>query len=155
MSDVANQAPVPTAPGATARAGPSRPWLLLIILLVAYALAGPAVIVARNLPRSGGASATVAGAGGQAASTAGAASAAASVGMAGLKFSPATLPVRKGTRVVFDNNDTAPHTVTSLDGAIDSGVLNPGQRFSLVVTAGFKYKCSIHPFMTASVVVAT
>jgi plastocyanin len=63
--------------------------------------------------------------------------------------------VRKGATVVFNNDDTAPHTVTSTDGAIDSGVLSPGKSFSLVVTTGFKYKCSIHPFMTASVVVST
>jgi len=154
MSDVANQpAPMPTA--IPVRAGPSRAWLLVVLLMVAYALAGPAVIIARNPPKSTGgtaASGTATASGGSGAT---AASAATTVAMAGLKFSPGTLAVRKGATVVFNNNDTAPHTVTSLDGAIDSGVLNPGKSFSLVVTAGFKYKCTIHPFMTASVVVST
>ncbi len=148
MSDVANhQASVPAA--APARAGPGRAWLLVVLLMAGYALAGPAVIIARNLPKSTAPSGAASGSGKVAAS------AATTVGMAGLKFSPGTLAVRKGATVVFNNNDTAPHTVTSLDGAIDSGVLNPGKSFSLVVTAGFNYKCSIHPFMTASVVVST
>jgi plastocyanin len=54
-----------------------------------------------------------------------AAAAAASVSMAGLAFQPRTLTVRKGATVVFDNDDTAPHTVTADQGPIDSGVLDP------------------------------
>lgn len=132
-------------------AGRHRAWLLMVVLLAGFALAGPAVLVARNLPASdsgGGSDAA-------AAASAPAAGGTATVAMAGLKFSPATLSVRKGTTVVFDNDDVAPHTVTSQDDTIDSGVLNPGKSFSLVVAAGFKYRCTIHPFMTASVVVAT
>jgi plastocyanin len=135
-----------------ARPGGHRAWLLMIVLLAGFALAGPAVLVARNLPASN--SGDVAG-GGTAAAPAAATGGTATVAMAGLKFSPATLSVRKGTTVVFDNDDVAPHTVTSQQGTVDSGVLNPGKSFSLVVTAGFKYRCTIHPFMTASVVVAT
>jgi len=129
----------------------------VILLLVVYALAGPAVIIKRNLPSSSasGASSAGGGGGGGGGSGATAASAATTVGMAGLAFAPKTLTARKGATVVFNNDDTAPHTVTSLDGAIDSGVISPGKSFSLVVSAGFKYKCTIHPFMTASVVVST
>ncbi len=131
--------------------GRHRAWLLMVVLLAGFALAGPAVLVARNLPASDSAG----GSGAAAAPPAAAAGGTATVAMAGLKFSPATLSVRKGTTVVFDNDDVAPHTVTSQEDTIDSGVLNPGKSFSLVVTAGFKYRCTIHPFMTASVVVAT
>jgi plastocyanin len=123
----------------------------MVVLLAGFALAGPVVLVARNLPASDGGS----GSGAAAAASAPAAGGTATVAMAGLKFSPATLSVRKGTTVVFDNDDVAPHTITSQGDTIDSGVLNPGKSFSLVVTAGFKYRCTIHPFMTASVVVAT
>jgi plastocyanin len=130
--------------------GRHRAWLLMVVLLAGFALAGPAVLVARNLPASESGSGS-----GAAAAPAPAAGGTATVAMAGLKFSPATLSVRKGTTVVFDNDDVAPHTVTSQEDTIDSGVLNPGKSFSLVVTAGFKYRCTIHPFMTASVVVAT
>ena len=132
--------------------GRHRDWLLMVVLLAGFALAGPALLVARNLPTSdnGGGSG-----GAAAAAPATAKGETATVAMAGLKFRPATLSVRKGTTVVFDNNDVAPHTVTSQDDTIDSGVLNPGKSFSLVVTAGFEYRCTIHPSMTASVVVAT
>jgi plastocyanin len=110
------------------------------------------VLVARNLPASDSGD----GSGGAAAAApATAKRGTTTVAMAGLKFSPATLSVRKGTTVVFDNDDVAPHTVTSQDDTIDSGILDPGKSFSLVVTAGFKYRCTIHASMTASVVVAT
>ncbi|HJW62601.1 MAG TPA: plastocyanin/azurin family copper-binding protein, partial [Actinomycetes bacterium] len=75
------------------------------------------------------------------------------VKMAGLSFAPGTLTVARGTTVVFDNDDTAPHTVTARSGGVDSGVLDPGKQFSLAVTDGFDYFCSIHPSMTAKIAV--
>jgi plastocyanin len=129
----------------------------MVVLLAGFALAGPALLVAHNLPASdsGGGSGAAAGGAGAAAKGDTAEGGNATVAMAGLKFDPATLTVRKGTTVVFDNNDVAPHTVTSEDDAIDSGVLNSGKSFSLVASASFKYRCTIHPSMTAGVVVAT
>ena len=74
------------------------------------------------------------------------------VKMRGLKFAPATLTVRKGATVTFDNDDVAPHTVTEADdGEIDSGLLNPGQSFDLVVDEPLEYFCAVHPSMKASV----
>ena len=73
------------------------------------------------------------------------------VTMEGLKFGPKTLVVDKGATVKFDNKDIAPHTVTTKDGAVDSGTLNPGQSFQLVVEKPFDYFCTIHPSMKASV----
>ena len=73
--------------------------------------------------------------------------------LAGLAFAPATLTVARGSTVVFDNDDTAPHTVTARSGGVDSGVLDPGKQFSLTVTDGFDYFCSIHPSMTAKIAV--
>jgi plastocyanin len=75
------------------------------------------------------------------------------VKMAGLAFAPGTLTVARGTTVVFDNDDTAPHTVTARSGGVDSGVLDPGKRFNVTVTEGFDYFCSIHPSMTAKIAV--
>ncbi len=73
--------------------------------------------------------------------------------MAGLAFAPAGLTVARGTTVVFDNDDTAPHTVTSRSGGVNSGVLDPGKQFSVAVTEGFDYFCQIHPSMTAKIAV--
>jgi plastocyanin len=126
---------------------PNRAWLLVIAFFLALALAGPAVIAKRQADLR--AASRPAGAAQPAAAST------ATVGMAGLAFHPGTLTVRKGATVVFDNDDVAPHTVTADKGAVDSGVLDPGKRFSLVVQAGFAYHCAIHSSMTAEIVVAT
>ncbi|HKV57970.1 MAG TPA: cupredoxin family copper-binding protein [Ktedonobacteraceae bacterium] len=70
-------------------------------------------------------------------------------------FSPQTLPIAVGTTVVWKNNTSAPHTVTSDNGAFGSGTISPGGTFSFKFTqAGtFAYHCSIHPFMTATIIV--
>jgi plastocyanin len=73
--------------------------------------------------------------------------------MAGLAFAPGTLTVARGATVVFDNDDAAPHTVTARSGGVDSGVIDPGRQFSLAVTDGFDYFCTIHPTMAAKIAV--
>ena len=47
--------------------------------------------------------------------------------MVGPAFAQGTLTVARGATVVFDNDDTAPHTVTARSGGVDSGVLDPGR----------------------------
>jgi plastocyanin len=120
--------------------------ILVVLLFLAFAVAGPVVIVSERLGAD-------AGAGAGAAQEDGAADGGNLVGMAGLKFQPATLTVAKGTTVVFDNDDTAPHTVTARSGGTDSGVIDPGKSFNLVAAESFDYFCSIHPSMTAKLVV--
>jgi plastocyanin len=58
--------------------------------------------------------------------------------------------------VVWTNQDSVAHTVTSDTAAWDSGNLATGQTFShTFATAGtYSYHCSIHPFMTARVIVS-
>jgi plastocyanin len=73
--------------------------------------------------------------------------------MVGPAFAQGTLTVARGATVVFDNDDTAPHTVTARSGGVDSGVIDPGRQFSLTVTDGFDYFCSIHQSMTARIAV--
>ncbi len=70
-------------------------------------------------------------------------------------FSPQTLNITVGSTIVWKNNTSAPHTVTSDNGAFDSGTISPGGTFSFKFTqAGtFAYHCSIHPFMTATIIV--
>jgi plastocyanin len=120
--------------------------VLVVLLFVGFAVAGPVIIVRDRLRADAGAAAAAArqnaGAGGGNV-----------VAMAGLKFQPGTLTVAKGTTVVFVNDDTAPHTVTARSGGTDSGVIDPGRRFTLVAASSFDYACSIHPSMTAKLVV--
>jgi plastocyanin len=119
--------------------------ILVVLLFVAFAVAGPVIIVRDRLRADAGAGAAAAqesaGGGGNV------------VAMAGLKFQPGTLTVAKGTTVVFVNDDTAPHTVTARSGGTDSGVIDPDKRFTLVAASSFDYACSIHPSMTAKLVV--
>lgn len=73
------------------------------------------------------------------------------VGMAGLRFSPGALAVADGTEVVFRNDDVAPHTVTATDGSVDSGLLSPGDVFTLVINEPLDYVCAIHPDMSGTI----
>jgi plastocyanin len=72
-------------------------------------------------------------------------------------FSPATLAVKTGTTVTWTNRDSANHTVTENDSqpGPSSGSLSNGQTYSYTFSkAGtYKYFCSIHPNMTATVTV--
>jgi plastocyanin len=132
------------------RPRPNPVWLLVVVAMLGLALAGPVIIVRDRLADRVAAPSAVEGAQ-PAAPAAGAAGG--TVRMAGLAFAPGTLTVARGSTVVFDNDDTAPHTVTARSGGVDSGVLDPGRQFSLTATGGFDYFCSIHPSMTAKIVV--
>jgi plastocyanin len=59
-------------------------------------------------------------------------------------FAPATVAVPVGTTVTWTNDDQDAHTVTAT-----------GQTFSFTFTrpGRYDYLCTIHPFMTATVVV--
>jgi plastocyanin len=131
------------------RARPNPVWLLVVVVMVGLAVAGPVIIVRDRLADDPPAAPTAA----EGAQPVAAAAGGGTVKMAGLSFAPGTLTVARGTTVVFDNDDTAPHTVTARSGGVDSGVLDPGKQFSLVVTDGFDYFCSIHPSMTAMIAV--
>ena len=74
--------------------------------------------------------------------------------MAQIAFNPKTLTAAKGSEIVFENKDVAPHNVTADDPKISSGTMAPGKTFSLVVQQPFEYRCTIHPGMDAKVVLA-
>ena len=82
---------------------------------------------------------------------------AAEVKIDNFSFGPSTLTVSVGTTVTWTNRDDIPHTVTSSDDprAFKSKVLDTDEKFSFTFTkAGtYPYFCSIHPKMTAKVIV--
>ncbi|MGH3865518.1 MAG: cupredoxin domain-containing protein [Pseudonocardiaceae bacterium] len=92
-----------------------------------------------------------------AASTPGAAASVASdaVTIQNFAFSPATVTIKAGTTVIWTNRDQDPHTVSAMSGAFHSPTLNTGQSYQYTFTTPgrFDYLCTIHPFMTATVVV--
>ena len=136
---------------AAARSRPNPVWLLVVVLMAGLALAGPVIIVRDRLADRVAAPSAAEGA--QPAAAAAGGGGGGTVRMAGLAFAPGTLTVARGATVVFDNADTAPHTVTARSGGVDSGVIDPGRQFSLTVSDGFDYFCSIHPSMTAKIAV--
>lgn len=71
-------------------------------------------------------------------------------------FSPKTLKIKVGTTVTWKNLTMAPHTSTSDTGVWDSGIIQPGGKFSFkFTTAGtFTYHCNVHPFMMAKIIVS-
>jgi plastocyanin len=131
------------------RARPNPVWLLVVVVMVGLAVTGPLIMVRDQVADDPPAAPTAA----EGAQPVAAAAGGGTVKMAGLSFAPGTLTVARGTTVVFDNDDTAPHTVTGRSGGVDSGVLDPGKQFTLTVTDGFDYFCSIHPSMTAKIAV--
>lgn len=77
----------------------------------------------------------------------------ATVSMVSLTFQPEVMAVRKGTEVIFENNDVAPHTVTDAVGkAFDSGTINSRKVFKLVVNDTIEYTCLIHPSMRGKII---
>ena len=79
--------------------------------------------------------------------------------MKSLDFSPLAVDAHVGQRVVWTNDDAAPHNVTYVSGpAFRSSRerLTLGKRFSITLThAGtVHYVCTLHPWMKATIVVS-
>jgi len=70
-------------------------------------------------------------------------------------FAPANVTVKVGTTVTWTNTDQEAHTVTAKNGAFTSPALSNGSTYHYTFTkpGTYDYLCTIHPFMTATVVV--
>ncbi|HTP70180.1 MAG TPA: cupredoxin family copper-binding protein [Dongiaceae bacterium] len=71
-------------------------------------------------------------------------------------FSPAVLTVAPGTTVKWTNRDDIPHTVVSDDKTtFKSKLLDTDETFSFTFSKSgtYDYFCSVHPKMTAKVIV--
>ena len=84
-------------------------------------------------------------------------SASAEVKIDNFSFSPANLTVAVGTTVTWINRDDIPHVVVSSDDprAFKSKALDTDDKFSYTFTkpGTYNYFCSVHPKMTAKIVV--
>jgi plastocyanin len=78
--------------------------------------------------------------------------------MKNIAFIPASLQAKVGETVKWINQDTAPHNVTYVSGPnfTSSSTFSGGGTFSLKLTkAGtIQYRCTIHPGMNGTIVVA-
>ena len=72
----------------------------------------------------------------------------------GMQFTPATLVVKRGDRVVWRNSDLVPHTATAA-GVFDSRTIAAGQSWQWVAGSPgeLRYVCTLHPTMKATLVV--
>lgn len=70
-------------------------------------------------------------------------------------YSPMDLNIAAGTTVVWKNLDGEPHTIASIDGQFRSQALDQDDsfRFTFDHPGVFKYICSIHPKMKATITV--
>ncbi len=70
-------------------------------------------------------------------------------------FEPMSLVVAAGTKVTWKNFDGEPHTIHSIDDAFRSGALDQNDTFSFKFDkpGTYRYACSIHPQMIATIVV--
>jgi len=71
-------------------------------------------------------------------------------------FSPSSLTIKAGTTVVWQNKDSAPHTVTSdSKNELNSGTLSQNQKYSHIFSAPgtYEYHCSFHTSMDGKIIV--
>jgi plastocyanin len=61
--------------------------------------------------------------------------------------------IEEGGKVIWQNEDSAPHTATADDGSFDTGTLEEGKlKSETFKEAGtFTYICSVHPYMHGTV----
>lgn len=75
------------------------------------------------------------------------------------KFGPATLTIKKGTTVTWENQDTAHHNVVAQGDNAATGpkskLLAQGEKYSYTfnTVGNYDYLCEPHPYMTGSIVV--
>jgi plastocyanin len=103
----------------------------------------------------GGSSATTTKPGGNAAAPSGDAVRAAKVDIVDFGYDPDPVTVEAGGKVIWLNQDSAPHTATAEDGSFDTGTLQQGKlKSETFKTPGtYTYVCQIHPSMRGTVVV--
>ncbi|HEU5434441.1 MAG TPA: cupredoxin family copper-binding protein [Thermomicrobiales bacterium] len=125
-------------------------------LAIALSVAGGAVALDGLGRAASGAGLNLSGAPSPAPCAASTPAAGASVTIANFAFDPAEITVPVGTTVTWTNQDDVPHTVTSDDKkTFGSAGLDTGDTFQFRFTkpGTYGYFCSIHPMMTAKVIV--
>jgi plastocyanin len=70
-------------------------------------------------------------------------------------FTPQEITVPAGTTVTWVNQDDVPHTVASTDNKFKSKALDTDDKFSFTFkdSGTYEYYCTVHPKMTAKVIV--
>jgi amicyanin len=117
---------------------------------------GSGVSVTPGMPGMSGAPSATAAPGDTSSSSAPAAPVAGNaVNIKDFKFDPATLTVPVGATVTWTNQDEEPHAIAAKDGSFHGPGMDTHGTYSFTFTkpGTYGYICSIHPFMTGTVVV--
>lgn len=80
----------------------------------------------------------------------------AKVDISNFAFSPKTVTIAVGTRVVWTNRDEEPHVVTSAGAQFASSkALDTSDRYAVTFSkpGTYTYYCSIHPMMVGTIIV--
>src|SRR4249919_2016717 len=128
--------------------------MLLAPVLVLLALALVACGDSGDSTTDGGEStATTAEPSGSAPAPSGEAARAEKVKIVEFVYGPDPVTVQTGGKVIWQNEDTAPHTATADDGSFDTGTIEQGKiKSETFKQAGtFTYFCEIHPTMHGTV----
>ena len=139
-----------------------RTFLAPLLILVALGLAacGGDDGVDTNEAETSGGVATEEGASGSGSESSGNAPApsgeavrAAKVKIVEFTYEPDPVTVQVGGKVIWQNEDTAPHTATADDGSFDTGTLERGKLKSETFKepGTYTYYCEIHPTMHGTV----
>ena len=130
----------------------SRVSLPLMVCIVAFGIAGLALLRSPQTPTPAPAPPQVA----ESSVESGAVElAAARIDIVGFSFGGQT-SVAPGQTITVANADGAPHTLTSVDGAFDTGVIGGGVAGGLVAPTApgsYAFFCSLHPSMTGTLTV--
>jgi plastocyanin len=80
----------------------------------------------------------------------------ANVGIEKFMFTPATLTVKSGTTVTFENRDGTIHSIVGVGGIFRSKALDTNDKFTFAFNkpGEFSYFCGLHPYMKGKIVVA-
>jgi len=71
-----------------------------------------------------------------------------SISIKGFAFQPPELAAKVGDTISVTNTDGTDHSLTSVDGAFDTGRFSSGAKTFKVDKAGrFEFKCEVHSFM--------
>ena len=76
--------------------------------------------------------------------------------ISGFAFLPASLTISRGDIVIWTNEDSTPHTITSDSGdELDSETFRKGETYSHTFNeiGSFDYHCAIHPNMKGEIIV--
>jgi plastocyanin len=124
----------------------SRFMTRIALLLVILSISGSCTKTMDNMTSPGSTSGTKGNTGGPGINE---------VWIQGMAFTPSLITVTAGTTITWTNKDAIAHTVTSDTDLFDSGSIANTGNFSFTFTSAgtFKYHCTPHPTMVATIVV--